>query len=292
MARTVNKLLLMFIVAAVLSGCGGGKSAQPIASSGNTTGFVTDSAADGVLALRADITSAEFKSSDGNSVAVTGLPQHVELRHLELAPGVLFQTYLPPLTYTSLILTLSNVEIDGTSQSGGVQKFTSSTKPGLFSQKTVNVPIDLTIPPETKPGLMIDFDLANSLTNDASGNYLFTPVVHVERVEIGGTGWQLGAARGRIRWISSSPPSLTVKFFDSGLTLTFGIDNNTFFSPAVGSLAGLKVGQAVEMYARFENGAYVASYVDPAADPTASDEGIVVGTPTLDSTPLSILLQN
>lgn len=293
MGENIKAVMVIFVVTAVFSGCGGGTPGLPITSSGNTTGFVTDSPADGVLALRADITTAAFRDSSGHTVAVAGLPRHLELRHLELAPDLLFQTFLPPLTYTSFTLTLENVEIDGISQGRNVQKFTKSTQPALVaSNLTATVPINLSVPPETKPGLMIDFDLANSLATDVSGNYVFSPVVHMEPVSAADPAWPLGAACGRIIWISNSPPSITLQLFDSGVTIPLAIDSNTYFSSDLQGMAGLKIGQAVETYARFENGIYTADFIDSAADPTVSKRGIVLGTPTLDGTPLTMLLQN
>lgn len=264
-----------------------------MAAQAGSVGFVTGSAANGVLAFRADVTRSVLVDSGGHSVSVAALPRHLEVRHLELAPGILFQASPPPANYVSLSLTLANVEMDVLKADGGVQTFTASTSPALITtQRNVTVPIDLSLPQSSAPGLMIDFDLADSITNDASGNYVFRPVVHATQVADTDPGWELGAARGKVVAISNNPASIDLQLFEGGFTVKLAVDSTTQFSPDLQGISGLRVGEAVETYAHFRRGRYIAGFVDSAADPTVSKQGIVVRTLSVDGAALLMLVRN
>jgi hypothetical protein len=292
----IVEVIVILVLTAVWSGCGGSTSARPssqMAAQARSVGFVTGAAADGVMAFRTDIMAVSLVDSSGHSVSAAGLPRHLELQHLELAPGVLFQAGTPPVTYTSLKLTLANVQMDLVSAGGGIQTFTAYTSPALIaSTLTVTVPLNVSLPQSSPPGLMIEFDLASSITTDTSGNYVFNPVVQARHVADTETGWTLGAARGKIVAISNSPASIDLQLFDGDFTVKLGVDSTTHFSPDLQSVSGLKVGQAVETYARFKDGKLTANFIDSAADPTTSKQGIVMGTPTADGAALMLLVRN
>jgi hypothetical protein len=301
--KKIIEVIVILVLTAVWSGCGRGSSASSssqMAAQAGSVGFVTGAAANGVLAFRADITRGALVDSAGHSVSVAGLPRHLEVRHLELAPGILFQASPPPATYISLNLTLANVEMDAVNADGGVQTFTASTSPALIaSQLNVTVRLNMSLPQNSAPGLMIDFDLADSITNDASGNYVFRPVVNATQVADTDPGWELGAARGKIvailkdpASISDYPASIDLQLFDGGFTVELALDSTTHFSPDLQGISGLKVGQAVETYAHFRSGTYTAGFIDSASDPTVSKQGIVVGTPSVDGAALLMLVRN
>jgi hypothetical protein len=218
------------------------------------------------------------------------MPRHLELRHLELAPAILFQANLPPANYTSLKLTLANIECDIVGSGQTVQTFNSFTSPGaVISNANISLPVSVTVSGDGAAALMVDFNLRSSLTNDASGNYIFNPVVQVTPVAGANPGWQLAGARGEI--VSVNGSTINLQLYDGGFTIPVQLNSNTQFSSDLQGIAGLSAGQAVEISARFSNGVYTADAIDSDVNPAVSKRGVVVGGPTGDGTPVSIVVQ-
>jgi hypothetical protein len=263
---------------------------QPLSAAGNTTVFVTDAAADNVLAFSLDVTAASLVDSAGHSVSATGMPRHLELRHLELAPAILFQTNLPPANYTSLNLTVANVEVDVVSSGGKVQTFNAFTSPGVnVSKANVTLPLTVSVAGNSAPGLMVDFDLRSSLATDTSGNYAFNPVVQVTPVASTSPGWQLAGARGEV--VSVGGSTINLQLYDGGFTIPVQVNSTTQFSSDLQGLAGLSAGQAVEISAHFADGTYTADAIDSDVNPAVSKRGVVVGGPTTLGTPVTVVVQ-
>lgn len=291
--RRVGAATVLVALVGICCGCGGGgnSASQPPPASGNTTVFVTDAAADNVLAFAVDVTAASLVDSSGHAVSVSGLPRHLELRHLELAPAILFQAGLPAGNYTSLNLTLANVEIDVAASGGAVRAFNPYTSPAVvISNSTISLPISLSVTANGTPGLMADFDLRSSLTNDASGNYIFNPVVLANSLSSSDPGWQLAGARGQI--VSLSGSSINVQLFDGNFTIPLQVNSNTQFSSDLQGISSLSAGQAVEVTAQFNNGTYTAVSIDSDGDPATAKRGIVTGGPTGNGTPVAIVVQD
>lgn len=299
-----NKLMqviMIAIVAVAWSGCGGTAASpsyvQGTVQPANTiTGFVTDASADSVMAFRADIISAVLLDSSGHAVRAAGLTRRIEVGHLELAPGILFQAVRPivPATYTTLKITMANPEIEIGLQGGGVQKLTNFSLPAVLplNPVQVSVPLGGVFTDPLTAGLMLDFDLADSLTTDTAGNYVFRPVIKVQAVPDTQTAWVLGAARGKIVAMSQSPAWIDLQLMEGGFTVRLAVDNSTDFAPSLKGISSLSVGQMIETYAQFRNGVYSAMFIDSAFDPSVSKRGVVVVPPTVDGSPLQILVQN
>lgn len=290
--RRVLAAAALGVLAGILCGCGGRVSlSQAISASGNnTTVFVTDAAADKVLAFRLDVTAASLVDSTGHSVNAAGMPRHLELRHLELAPAILFQANLPPANYTTLNLTVANVEVDVASSGTTVQTFNAFTSPGVsISKANITLPMTVSVAGNSVPGLMVDFDLRSSLTTDTSGNYTFNPVVQVTPVASTTPGWQLAGARGEV--VSVNGSTIHLQLYDGGFAVPVQVNSNTQFSSDLQGITGLSAGQAVEISAHFANGTYTADAIDSDVNPAVSKRGVVIGGPTTLGTPVTLVVQ-
>ena len=282
----VATAMLIALIAAFV-GCGGKSSS----SQGNTTVFVTDAPADSVLAFRVTVTAATLVDSSGHAVAAMGLPRPLELRHLQLAPTIMFPANLPAGTYTSLHLTLSDVEGVLSAGGGNVQTFNATTSPAiLIANPAVAVPIKASITKTGVLALMLDFDLRNSLTRDQAGNYVYNAVVQSAAPSTNNPGWPLVGARGTVVNVGAS--SLTVQLFDGSLKIPVQTNSDTKFSADLGNISGIGTGQVVEVDAQYNNGTYTAQRVQSAVSPTESKRGIVVTGPQGYGSPMTLVVQN
>lgn len=268
-----------------LTGCGvGANGNQPAlppsngVSSGSVTGFITDAPVAGVVAFQIDMTGAALTDAQGHRTNLTNTVQEIEVRHLELSPTLAFQGVSAPSgNYTALNLTFANPQLTLSDAQGNVTQLNSTTTPSVrLAHVSLNQSVALSLAANSNAGLMIDFDLHQSLSVDANGNYVIDPVV-----KLGVPGTQatlspnLTAAAGTILNIPAAGV-LELQLRDGGQKARITTDSNTQFIGTNGQVSSLQVGQAIEVAARFQSdGTFMATRIEAASDPSLSLQGVV-----------------
>ena len=140
--------VLVLPVAVALSGCVGVTS-QPTRSvsrsNGAVTAFLTDAPADGVVAFNIEVTGAALVSSSGVSTDISPGVQEIEMRHLQLAPTLVFQgSNVPGGNFTALSMTFANPQITLADAQGNVTVLNASSTPSVRLKSVLaNQPINL-----------------------------------------------------------------------------------------------------------------------------------------------------
>jgi hypothetical protein len=284
----------------LLAGCGTTGSnttppppPPPPPNAANLTVFATDAAADNVLAFKVDVTSISITDSSGKSTTLTTTPQTLEFRHLELAPTLALQAgNLPSGQYNSVSVTLANPQL-AVFAAGTV----TQVKNPLLTSTTVAIPLtNFSLPSGGTQGLSLDFDLLNSISTNAAGGYVITPVVHPSTVTAPSSAMELVDTVGRISALPSSPAnSFDYQLSSGAATARVVTDANTAFDGGITSFANLQVGQYVEVVGQFQSdGTFMAKHVElSASNPGLRVQGVVASvTTTASGTSLNLVVQN
>lgn len=282
-----------------LSGCAGvvtAPSTTPAASSGNVVAFLTDAPADGVAAFTIQLTGATLVGSNGVSTGISTGVQQIEIRHLALASTVALQTAgAPSGNYTALNLSFANPTITLVDGSGNVTVLNGTTSPAVkLASVTVNAPISMSLAPNGAAGLVMDFDLRQSISTDGSGNYVVTPVVNVSNVTNSTTEPNLNSAEGTVVSVPSSN-AVNLLLEDTGQVVRVTTNPSTLFSADAGTFTNVSSGQYIDVDAAFQSdGTFLASRVNMVStNPSLCFSGVVSGVTTDGSgnTTLAVVVQ-
>jgi hypothetical protein len=282
-----------------LSGCAGvvtAPSTTPAASSGSVAAFLTDAPADGVAAFTIQLTGATLVGSNGVSTSISTGVQQIEIRHLALASTVALQTAgAPSGNYTALNLSFANPQMTLVDGSGNVTVLTATTTPSVtLANVTVNAPISMSLAPNGAAGLVMDFDLRQSISSDGSGNYVVTPVVNVSNVTGSSTEPNLENAQGTVVSVPSSN-AVNLLLEDTGQVVRVTTNPSTLFSADAGTVTSVSSGQYIDVDAAFQNdGTFLASRVNTvSSNPAMCFSGVVSGVTTDGSgnTTLAVVVQ-
>lgn len=266
---------------------------SPSPGAANLTVFAADAAADNVLAFKIDVTSMSVTDSSGKATTLTTTPQTMELRHLELAPTLALQAgNLPAGSYTSVNLTLANPRL-AVFSAGTVTQVTNAT----LTSSTVSVPLSsFSLPSGGTQGLALDFDLAASLSTNASGGFVINPVIHPSAVSASTSGIELSDTVGRISALNSSPAnSFNFQLVSGAATAVVVTDASTVYDASIAKFSGLAAGQYVEVEGNFQSdGTFLAKYIElSAATPALRMQGVVSSvSATATGTTLNLVVQN
>ena len=267
----------------ILGGCTAAPSkpgAPATVSGGRVAAFLTDAPANGVVAFRIDVTGAALVSSDGVATSITNGVQEIELRHLQLAPTLAFQTSSSPMgNYTSLNMTLANAQITTTDAQGNVAVLNANTIPSVrLADVAVNLPINVTLQPNLTSSLMIDFDVQRSLQVDSNGNYIITPELNVDALS---NPENLSDLQDAGATIISNPTTnvYTLQLQDTGQIVRIVTGPNTLFADENGQPSNLQTGQDVEFDAQLQtDGSFLASRMNTiSSNSLVCFRGVVVG---------------
>jgi hypothetical protein len=257
------------------------------------TVFATDAAADNVLAFKVDVTAISVTDSAGKSTTLTTTPQTLEFRHLQMAPTLALQAAnLTSGQYNSISVTLANPKL-AVFSAGTV---TQVSNPQLTST-TVSIPLtNFSLPSGGTQGLALDFDLLNSISTNASGGFVITPVIHPVSVSASSAGMELVDTIGQISALPSNPAkSFDYQLSSGAATARVVTDASTVFDGGITSFANLQIGQYVEVAGQFQSdGTFLAKYVElSASNPGLRVQGVVASvTTTASGTSLSLVVQN
>jgi uncharacterized protein DUF4382/uncharacterized protein DUF5666 len=288
----------LLALAMLLSGCGTTGSSTPPPppppppNASNLTIFATDAAADNVLAFKVDVTSISVTDSAGKSTTLTTTPQTLEFRHLQMAPTLALQAAnLASGNYSSISVTLANPKL-AVFNAGTVTQAT----PQLTSS-TVSIPLtNFSLPSGGTQGLALDFDLLNSISTNASGGFVITPVIKPIAVSASSAGMELVDTVGQISAMPSNPAkSFDYQLSSGAATARVLTDASTVFDGGITSFANLQIGQYVEVEGQFQSdGTFLAKYVElSASNPGLRVQGVVASvTTTASGTSLSLVVQN
>ena len=251
--------------------------------------FLKDAPADNVMALNLIITDAALFDSGGKRYPLLGFSRTFELRQLRQASTLAISSAsIDPATVNSLEVGLSTPRLTVYGATGGMQELTETSTPSVtLTNSRVTVPISFTVAAGQSQGVMLDFDIQSSLSTDASGNYLITPVLKSAVTGTGGNN-ELSMCLVKISAVQTTGNSMDVQLPSIGETIHVKVDANTAYDPAVGPFSGLKVGQMIELEAKFQpDGTYLAKYVNQGApDPTLRFQGVLMDMNQSGSSPL------
>jgi uncharacterized protein DUF4382 len=250
---TVYGTILGLVI--LLASCSNRTSEPTPAIAGNTVAaFLTDSPADGVVSFRIDMTGASLVSSNGSEFSFSSGLQQIEIRHLELAPTLALQTKTAPNgNYTGLRLTFANPQITRCDAQGNVTVLGPNTVPSVrLASISINLPINVILQGNGAAGLMIDFDLRQSIQTDSRGNYVITPVLTVSDVANSPNNVAVQNAEATVLSISS-PGIANLQLLDTGQKISAMTDASTTFAAFTGQADSLQAGETVELDAQFQS---------------------------------------
>src|SRR5215813_3554171 len=248
-------MTLLFCVTLLLAGCGSStNNSVTTPGSGNATINVGDATNDQVLAFELTVTTLTLsgKDSSGNSINPSALSKPTEVEFVHEAgtfePLTVFK--LPPGTYTSASLSVSNPEVVAVI-AGVPTKLTATLSSPTV---TVNFPSPITITSSNSAVINFDLDLASSLTISGT-NATVTPTFHVTSATVNNNNednedednGEIEDVHGTVSAIAAnaSPATFTINT-RSGTSLTFTVNSSTRFE-GIGGLAQLMAGAVVEV---------------------------------------------
>ena len=288
--RPTLLVIAALVVCLLCSGCGVTSSSSSTTTTttqintptqGQVTLFVQDAPVDGVVAFNCTVTDAGLFDSGGTRYPLLAWSRSFELRQLRLASALAVASVsTKPATFSNLEVGLSTPRLTIVGANGVVQQLTATTSPSVaLTNSTVTVPVSFTLAAGQSQGVMLDFDLKNSLSVDANGNYLITPVLKSAVTSSTGPS-ELSMTLVQISAIQSAKNSMDVQVLSVGDTVHVAVDSNTAFDPSVGQFSSLTTGQFIELEAKFQpDGTYLAKYVNPGApDPTLRFQGVLMDT--------------
>src|SRR5712691_9685142 len=230
MQRTRFLALMLCLGSALLAGCGGSSGFSSPAGTPSTSLSIRDTPPAGVDVLSFEITVTGAVLQPGN-VSLISSPLNVEIKKLEATTAYLSGANVPPGNYSSIQVTFANPDLTILNNSGAAigsncaNGAVCELKPTLNSA-SVNfsgTPFPLTINPSGTTGLVLDFDLSNSIQNNLS----VTPTITFAQLPaVQGTG-ELEEIEytGQVKSVGSS--QFTVQTALSGATLTVSVNSNT-----------------------------------------------------------------
>jgi hypothetical protein len=245
----------------------------------NLVVLLQDAGAGNVVSMRLNVTPLSITNSSGVTTSLSSTALSSELVHLEMAPTLAVPKQLPAGSYTSVNLALANPQL--VVLSNGVP-----TKAGnvTLAQSSISVPItSMNLAAGGTLGLTLDFDVPNSVSVDASGNYTITPVVHSATVNPSiSSSMQLVDVVGQVANLPASPAnSFDFQVPNVAGTVRIVTDANTVFDGGVTRFSDLQKNQFVEVEAVLQaDGTFLAKYVEQSAsDQSLRIQGIVTSLP-------------
>src|SRR5215469_12349007 len=247
---------LVLAAALASTSCGGGNNAMSTSSgtsavmhSAMVTVNIGDGPSDQVAALTITINSISLTNSSGTAVPVLTTPVQLELRHLAGTFQPIALTSVPAGTYTQANLQLSSATITALNPATGQLVTQNITVPSTPISIKFASPLTLTTQAAT---VNLDFNLASSVSIDASGNITFTPtIVATVAMVPSNTGDEDEAENGEVEDVVGAISSISGTSFTIMIgqqTLTFATNSSTEFD-GISGFSALTKGMIVEVRA-------------------------------------------
>jgi hypothetical protein len=249
---------------------------------GQVSVFLQDAPADGVVAFNVTLTDAALFDSGGKRYPLLSWSRNFELRQFRLASTLgIAGASITPGTFNNLELGLSTPRMTIVGANGALQQLTETSTPSVsLANSTVTVPASISLASGQAQAVVLDFDLQSSLSMDANGNYVITPVLKSAPTAAAGND-ELSMTLVKVTAVQAAPAnSMDVQLLGIGEIVHVKVDNNTQFDPAIGQFSSLQAGQMIELEAKFQaDGSYLAKYVNQGApDPTLRYQGVLMDT--------------
>lgn len=262
-----KRLLDALLVASVLFlvSCGGGmNSTLQTTSSGSAplslTMGDTPPAGVTVLSFEIKVMAATMNSSGGSVSLLPQGPVEVEVENLQVEKAFLGSRSVPAGTYTSLDVTFANPQMTimnnsgaaiGGCANGATCRLTPALNPSMVTYSSA--PFPLTVTDGQPVGLLLDFNLNQSIQSDLS----VTPTISFTQLqrhhgEDGDEMEGIDDVHGKITAVNSSNNTVTMADNHSGQSFTVTVNNNTTFrgfmeEGMANAFSSLAVGQVVEV---------------------------------------------
>lgn len=286
MLRTRFAVSLLLVGLAVIAGCGGTTTSNPVStglSGGSASLSVRDTPPAGVNVLGLQVTVTGAVLQPGN-VSLLNAPATLQIKKLETDIALLNTVTVPPGTYSSIQVTFANPDLTilnnsgssiGACASGSVCEFQPPLNAASVSFS--GAPFPLVVDANTQIALALDFDVTSSVQNDLS----ITPTITFPPLPQPQSPGQLEEINvvGLVQGLGSN--QFTLLNSESGLPMTVNVDGSTQFQgfgcPA-SNFSCLVANQIVEVQANLmAAGALVATEIELESDAGEQQiEGVVV----------------
>ena len=205
-----------------------------------------------VLAFQIAVTGAVLNAT-GSTASLVSSPTTLELGRLLVETAYLNTASVRANTYNSVAFTFANPKLTIYNGSGAaiglcaaraICQLTPTLSPASVTYSSAPFPLAVSI--NSPLGLVLDFNLNNSLQSDLSIN----PSIAVSQLTPSGANGLLEDENilGKITAISTANNQFTVQNGLSGLSFTFTVDSGTTYADFAGSsFSSLAVGQIVEV---------------------------------------------
>lgn len=303
-ARTVA-LWLVLAGALAWTSCNGGNNMTSTTSPGTSaimhsamvTVNVGDDPDDQVAALEITISSISLTNSAGTAVPVLTTPVEIELRHLAGTFQPIVLTSVPAGTYTQANIQLSSAKITVLNPATGQIVTQNITVPSTPISIKFASPLTLTTQAAT---VNLDFNLASSVSIDASGKITFTPSILATVAMVpSNTGDEDEAENGEVEDVVGAISAISETSFSimlSQQTLTFTTNSSTEFD-GISGFSALMKGMIVQVRAVTQSdGTLLATKVEAEDEDEDENEteaqGLVVSTTGTPVTQFSMLVRD
>lgn len=264
-------LAFIFLAAVLVAGCGGGggssSSTPPPPGAGPGLGSAAVSIQDAPLdnLVKFEITVVNITLNPGN-VSVLPSPKEIELTSLQLQPQLVrLAQNIPAGNYTSVTLQLQDAEIKFCPEPPTACTPQSVQEVEINQTFVVSRDVNITVTSGQMVGLLIDFDLAASVTQTSNTITGLNPTFTVSVVNVGA---QDDEFEGTGRVVSVNPQSATagtfvLEVFGPCQQVTITVDANTEFEDFADDFNSLAVNQIVEVDADLQlSGTLLAEEVE------------------------------
>lgn len=298
-ALLISILLPSLVI--LLSSCGN-NSANPSLNTPNSSGMSSvslsmgDTPPTGVTILSFNLTVASAML-EPNDVSLVTTPVRVDMEQLQTNKTFLHTENVPAGTYTSISVTFSNAAMTIMNNSGAAigscaNGAVCSLTPTL-SSTTVSyngAPFPLTLTADSPEGLLMDFNVNNSIQSDLSIQpaISFTTLPSFQEGQNNGEGesgqsmLELDDVNGQVTAVDTTNNTFTLQT-NSGQSLTITVNSNTQYeafgdSGLANAFASVAVGQTIQTDLLLMTGnVLVAKNVELVGPP---NEGSIEGTIT------------
>ena len=284
--RAFISVLACILAVAIIVGCGGGPSTPPYSSpqAGSVVAFGTDAPICDVESFVATITSASLvPQSGGTPVALINAtaPATVDFARLVDFTNILSTASVAPGTYSQLQMTLSNPQLIGTNTSTSPPSPQSIPVTLTASTFTLTINPALVVTSSKTSGLLVDFNLRQSLQVNGGGQVTGTvdPQFTITATTTSGTTvGEADALYGIVQTPSTSnlPSGFTGSFplvlgDGTGQTLTVLVNSSTVFEgDGVTSFSDLTANTFVEVDAIVDTSGQIIAQTVDAEEQTSS----------------------
>lgn len=283
----------LFAVLIVTVGCGGGGETSPGVSGTSLHINVGDAPVDRIVDFEITVNSVVLTNSSGGMVTVLSSPTRIELTHLAGTVEPLSLMTVPPGTYTSATINVSNPEVEFVNDAGQVVEATVTLTSGTA---TVNFNPAITIG-SMPTALNFDFNLATSVTlNTANNTATVTPMFTASTAAVAAENQQ-DDENGETEDINGtvtnvSPPSFTISVQQTSQSLTFATNSSTQFE-GVSGVGALTAGMIVEVDAVTQpDGSLLAKKVEVEENNGMELGGLVTSVTGTPATQFQLVVQD